>query len=170
MAFVTTFVSTKDGLSSNAYNIDFSVGPGARGNLPEDIMLVQAILRIVHFEVSKPVKPPPGDSSIEVDGQLGPQTIRFILNAQRRAKASNIKVLLDGVFDPFRAQGQLSTIAKVRYVFEVLNDTAFVLCKQDGIDNYNNLPSRQDIPAALRAALSGPQRAVARKYDEQLQH
>jgi hypothetical protein len=165
MAFVTTFVSTKDGQSSDAYNIDFSVGPGVRGNLPEDIMLVQALLRIMHFEVSNPVEPPPGDSSIAVDGKLGPQTIRFILNAQRKAKAAGIKVLLDGTFDPFRTQGQFSTVAKVRYVFEVVNDTAFGLCKNDGRDNYTALPGRDDIPPELVAALKGPSRKLARKYE-----
>lgn len=167
MAFVTTFISSETGLPGNAYNIDFSVGPGARGNVPEDIMLVQAMFRIIHFEVSNPLPPPPGDTGIDVDGKLGPQTVRFILNAQRQSKAAGIPVLLDGIFDPFRAQGQLSTIAKVRYVFELLNNTAHKMCDRDGIDNFNALPTREDIPPELIAALRGPQRAVARKYEAQ---
>jgi hypothetical protein len=167
MAFVTTFISSETGLPGNVYNIDFSVGPGARGNLPDDIMLVQAMFRIVHFEVSNALAPPPGETSIAVDGKLGPQTIRFILNAQRQAKAAGIPVLLDGIFDPFRSQGQLSTIAKVRYVFELWNNTGHKKCEQDGIDNYSGLPMRDDIPPELVAALRGPQRTVARKYEAQ---
>jgi len=165
MAFVTEFVGSESGLISNAYNIDFSVGAGAKGNLPDDIALVQALFRIVHFEVSKPVPPPPTDKSIDVDGKFGSQTMRFILNWQRLAKLAKFKVLLDGIFDPFREQGGLSTIAKVRYTLEILNDTAFEKCKQDGIINYDELPSRADLTPALFAALNGPKRKAARKYE-----
>jgi len=171
MAFVTTFVSTRNpGETSNAYNIDFSVGPGVRGNLPEDIMLVQALFRIVHFEVSNPVPPPSGETGIDVDGQLGPRTIRFILNFQRKAKADNMKVLLDGVFDPFRAQGEFSKVSKTQYAMEILNHTAFGLCRNEGLDNYLALPRRDDIPRELVGALAGPQRSVARKYEQALVH
>jgi hypothetical protein len=171
MAFVTTFISTRSpGETSNAYNIDFSMGPGARGNLPEDIMLVQALFRIVHFEVSNPVAPPPGETGIGVDGQLGPRTIRFILNFQRIAKAANLNVVLDGIFDPFRAQGELSSVSRTQYAMEVLNHTAFGLCRKDGTENYIALPARDDIPPVLAGALAGPQRNVARKYEQALVH
>lgn len=171
MAFVTTFVSTLNpGETSNAYNIDFPVGPGVRGNLPDDIMLVQALFRIVHFEVSNPIAPPLGETGIDVDGRFGPRTMRFLLNFQRTAKASNMPVLLDGVFDPFRAQGGLSTVSKTQYAMEILNHTAFGLCKNEGIDNYLALPTRTDIPPELAGALAGPQRDVARKYEQALVH
>lgn len=164
MAFVTTFVGKESHKGSNAYNVDFSVGLGARGNQPPDIMLVQALLRIAHFEVANPLPPPPGDKSIEVDGKLGPVTMRFIINAQRLAKANKQKVLLDGIFDPFRSQGEFSHIAKVRYTLEMLNDACFLLCDTQGIDNYVALPSRDDIPPALIADLAQPRRDVARQY------
>lgn len=169
MAFVTTFTSTKNpGELSNAYNIDFSVGPGARGNLPEDIMLVQALFRIMHFEVRNPVPPPRGETGIAVDGILGPATIRFILNQQRLAKAQSFKVLLDGIFDPFRGQGEFSKVSKTQYAMEIVNNTAFGLCKSQGLDNYVALPQRDDIPPELAGALAGPQRNVARKYEREL--
>jgi hypothetical protein len=167
MAFVTTFVGAVSKKGSNAFNIDFSVGPGVRGNQPADIMLVQALLRIAHFEVSKPLPPPPGEKGIAVDGKLGPKTIRFLLNAQRIAKTSGNKVRLDGIFDPFRAQGEFSHIAKVRYVLELLNNACFTLCNDDGINNYIALQVRDDIPDALIADLNAPRRDVARQYERE---
>src|SRR5512133_3014506 len=170
MAFVTTFTSSRTGQNVDASNIDYSVGPGVRCNLPEDVMLVQAIFRIVHFEVSNPLPPPPGETGIDVDGKLGPRTIRFILNAQRVAKAHDMPVLLDGVFDPYRSQGELSKTAKVRYVFELFCGAAENQCRIEGISNYRNLPRRSDIPPELIAALAGPQRWTARKYGQALVH
>jgi len=168
MAFVTTFTSTKNpGETSNAYNIDFSVGAGARGNLPEDIMLVQALFRIVHFE-TQGLPPPPGETGIDVDGILGPATVRFILNLQRQAKAAGMNVRLDGLFDPFRRQGELSHVSRTQYAIEILNHTAFGACRKAGIPAYDELPSREDIPSALSAALNQPQREVARKYEREL--
>lgn len=162
MAFVTTFIGTNSG-PNNAYNIDFSVG-AAKTNATADVMLVQALFRIVHFEVSQPFAPPPGETGIEITGKLDNQTLRFILNWQRVAKAGGIKVLLDGVFDPFRAQGQLSTIAHVRYTLEVLNNACHNRAKKDGSKAYDDLPSRDDIPAELRNELNLPRRSVARQY------
>jgi peptidoglycan hydrolase-like protein with peptidoglycan-binding domain len=170
MAFVTTFVGKLSGKGSNAYNIDFSVGPGVRGNQPVDIMLVQALLRIVHFEVKTPLRRPPGENKvIEVDGKLGPVTVRYLINAQRVAKESGQRVRLDGIFDPFRAQGEFSHIAKVRYVLEMVNDTGFALCRDEGINNYEALPSRDDIPTALQGALNAGRRDVARQYENEQQ-
>jgi hypothetical protein len=164
MAFVTNLQA--GGNEFTAYNIDFSVGPGARGNLPEDIMLVQALLRIVHFEISNPLPPPPGETSIDVDGVLGRQTRDFIRNAQALAKKTGEPILLDGIFDPFRHFDERSTISKTRYVFELINLVARLRCKDDGIDNFEGLPDRTDIPSELAGALSTPRRENARKYEE----
>lgn len=170
MAFATTLIGKDSGQPSIAYNIDFPVGAGARGNLPDDIALVQAVLRIVHFEVSDPLRPPPGETGIAVDGLFGPKTMRFIVNAQRLMKEGNFPVLLDGVLDPYRGHKDLSTVAKVRYVFELLNNGAFNRCRKEGIQNYEALATRDDIPPFLAVALRGPQRFVARKYESELVH
>ncbi|MDN3920030.1 peptidoglycan-binding protein [Roseateles violae] len=162
MAFVTTFRSPK-GNVSRAYNIDFSVGAAA-DNQPVDVMLVQALMRILYYEIGDPFSPPPGDSGIEVDGLFGPVTMRHIADLQRKIKAGGFAVRLDGVLDPFRAQGQLSTLAKVRYVLEILNDTCFDHCRRRNMPAYKELPSRTDIPTELRGALNQPERSTARKY------
>jgi hypothetical protein len=163
MAFVTSATSKSLG-TTNAYNIDFSVGT-AQTNLKADIQLIQVLFRIVHFEVSKPATPPPpGDAGIDITGKLDAATMRFLRNFQSAKKAGGSKILLDGVFDPFRAQGQLSLIAKVRYTLELLNNECFNLTLDDGSDAYTKLPSRTDIPSELKGQLNGPRRAVAKQY------
>jgi hypothetical protein len=162
MAFVTTVIGSQTG-PHNSYNIDFSVG-AAKRNLLADVQLVQVLFRLVHFELSDPIAPPPGETGITVDGLFGSRTLRFILNWQRKAKSDGAPVLLDGAFDPFRKQGELSHIAHVRYAVELLNITCNNLCLDEGIDNYRNLPSRDDIPQALKGELSLPIRSVARQY------
>lgn len=170
MAFVTTFVGSTSGLESNAYNIDFSVGAGVAGNLPDDILLVQTLFHIIHFELNNPVPPPSGETDIALDGKLGPRTLRFMQNLQQRARAQNFKVLPDGIFDPMRAQGALSTIAKVQYSMEILNDTAFGACRSEGNDKYDKLPTHPTTPQALKASLSAPARKIARKYEPAFAH
>lgn len=162
MAFVTTVIGSQTG-PHNAYNIDFSVG-AAKRNLLTDVQLVQALFRLVHFELSKPVAPPPGETGIVVDGLFGPRTMRFILNWQRQAKSDGVKVLLDGSLDPFRKQGEVSHVAHVRYALELLNITCNNLCLDEGLDNFRKLPKRDDIPPQLQGELNLPNRSVARQY------
>jgi hypothetical protein len=171
MAFTTTFKSKIDGSASDAFNVDFSIGFGARGNRPDDIMLAQALFRILHFELrevgAQSIPPPSGVTSIAVDGVLGPVTAKCILGVQQRSKSIGMPVLLDGILDPFRDQQQLSTVAHVRYALEILNDTAFVFCKRAGVDNYTSLPRRTDVPRALTSALQ-QRRQSARQYQKGL--
>ena len=165
MAFVATNFVSADGEARDMYNIDFTVGPGANGNQPDDIALLQALLRLVHFQLGPGTRlpAPPGDTSIDVDGKLGPQTVRFLVNFQREARGLNVPVRLDGLFDPFRGQGQLSTISKTRYTTEILNRECNNRCRVEGIDNFARLPDDPDIPPFLATALLD-RREVARKY------
>jgi hypothetical protein len=170
MAFTTTFVGKQSGLESNAYNIDFSVGAGVAGNLPDDILLVQTLFHIIHFELKDPIPPPSGETGIALDGKLGPRTLRFMLNLQQRARANNFKVMLDGVFDPMRGQGKLSTQAKVQYAMEILNHTAFGACRLEGNDKYDSLPTHPETPSLLAASLNAGRRQVAHKYEAVAAH
>jgi hypothetical protein len=165
MAFVTPVIGTQTGLH-NSYNIDFTVGAG-KTNVLTDVQLVQVLLRLVHFELKKPVAPPAGEKPIVVDGKLGQSTLRYIAHWQRKAKADGIKVLLDGVFDPYRKQGELSHIAHVSYTFELLNIICNNECVLQGMDNYKNLPKRTDIPTELRGELGLPSRVVAKQYQRE---
>jgi len=165
MAFVATNFVSSDGEARDMYNIDFSVGAGATGNQPDDIALLQALFRLVHFQLGAGTRlpAPPGDTEIEVDGKLGPQTMRFLVNFQREARGLNVPVRLDGMFDPFRGQGGLSTLSKTRYTMEILNRECNNRCRVEGIDNFTNLPQDPDLPPFLSVALL-ERRDVARKY------
>ena len=167
MAFTTTFTGTTSGVRTDVFNVDFSVGFGGRGNRQDDVMLVQALFRILHFELSEDggegFPPPSGVERIAVDGLMGPITSKCINNLQRELKNQGVPILLDGILDPFRKQEQLSTRARVRYALEGLNATVFANCKDAGLRNYIDLPRRDDLPKALTGALQ-QRRTVARQY------
>lgn len=167
MAFTTTFRSRKDGSLSNAYNIDFPVGAGARGNVPEDVMLVQLLFRILYFEVAlsggDAFVPPAGHTTIEVDGKFGPATARFVVHWQKFCRDQGMNVLLDGVIDPMRGMEESSTRSRTRYAIEILNHTCFAQCRKLGIANYDDLANRTDIPLALASAVKS-HRTLARAY------
>jgi hypothetical protein len=165
MAFVATNFVSQSGEQRDMYNIDFSVGAGATGNQPDDIALMQALFRLVHFQLGPGTRlpAPPGDQSIGVDGRFGPQTMRFLLNFQREAMGLGVPIRLDGIFDPFRGQAELSHVSKTRYTMELLNRECNNRCFIEGIDNFKNLPSDPDLPPFLATALRD-RREVARKY------
>lgn len=155
MAFSTPFVSTS-GKPLTAYNTDWSVGQiGA--NTREDVMLVQALLKIFYYELlgfNHDFDPPPGQTdAIAVDGLKGPITQKHITHFQQQAIARGRKLLPDGIFDPFRAPGASSTLSKSRYALDLLNNGCANCCEEQGIDNYSNLPQREDMPLLLRSAL-----------------
>lgn len=155
MAFSTTLIGSSGNLRT-AYNIDWSVGLiGA--NTREDVMLVQALFRIFYYELlgfNDGFDPPPGETEvIAVDGQKGPVTQKHIVHFQEQAIARGQNLRPDGIFDPYRAPGAISTISKTRYALDLLNNGCANLCDAQGIDNYDNLPNRQDVPLLLRSAL-----------------
>lgn len=166
MAFVATNFVSRDGEQRDMYNIDFSVGAGATGNQPDDIALLQALFRLVHFQLGPGTRlpAPPGDQSIDVDGRFGPQTLRFLVNFQREAMGLGLPIRLDGIFDPFRGQGELSHLSRTRYAMEVLNRECNNRCRVEGIANFKNLPLDPDLPPFLATALRD-RREVARKYE-----
>jgi hypothetical protein len=165
MAF-TTNVKRSNGALAPAYNVDFSVGAGAPGNRPTDIALVQALFKFAYFDLDPPVAPPPPtDKSIAVDGVFGSATRRFILHFQSQARGFGQKMLLDGICDPFRGQGESSHIAHVRYALELLNNgCANTAHNQGRLAEFEEFAKRPDLPPGLRAELNGPRRTVALKY------
>ncbi|WP_198088995.1 peptidoglycan-binding domain-containing protein [Variovorax sp. E3] len=165
MAFSTSFIGTS-GNPRLAYNIDWSVGL-IGSNTREDVMLVQALLRIFYYELmgfNDGFDPPPGETEvIAVDGAKGPITQRHIVHFQQQAIARGSNLRADGIFDPFRAVGASSTLSKTRYALDLLNNGCANLCDRQGIDNYTNLPNRQDVPQLLRSALKRVKK-TANKY------
>ncbi len=165
MAFTTT-VNNKSGGTSDSYNIDWSVGK-IGVNRREDVMLVQALFKIYYYQLlgfNGGNDPPAGETAvIEVDGIPGPATRRHIVHFQSQMLKRGSNVMLDGNFDPFRNQGQLSTVSKTRYALELLNNGCHLHCKEQGVDYYSNLPNRHDMPLLLRSALQ-THKTMADKY------
>lgn len=154
MAFSTTFIGD-GGLQRSAYNIDWSIGL-IGSNTREDVMLVQALFKIFYYELERTYNffPPPGqDEVIVVDGVRGPMTQRHIAHFQRQVVERGYNVMCDGIFDPYRAPGALSTRSKSRYALDLLDETCGYYCDEQGVDNYTSLPNRQDMPLRLRSAL-----------------
>ena len=165
MAFSTTLIGTSGKLHTT-YNSDWSVGR-IGSNTREDVMLVQALFKIFYYELlgfNHDFDPPPGATEvIVVDGYYGPVTQKHITHFQEQAIARGRKVLPDGIFDPFREPGASSTISKTRYALDLLNNGCANCCKEQGIDNYTNLPNREDMPTLLRSALKRVKK-TASKY------
>jgi len=166
MAFTMTFKGKSSGTLYQTYNVDWSVGR-IGSNIKEDVMLVQALFRIFYYELmgftDADFEPPPGEPVIVVDGWIGPATNRHIVHFQRQMVATGRKVMQDGIFDPFRAPDQATTITKSRYALELLNNACDHYCKKNGVDYYTNLPNRTDMPLSLRAALQTV-KTTANKY------
>lgn len=165
MAFSTPTISSSGALLTT-YNTDWSVGR-IGSNTREDVMLVQALFKIFYYELlgfNHDLNPPPGQTEvIVVDGYYGQITQKHITHFQTQAIALGYKVLPDGIFDPFREPGASSTISKTRYALDLLNNACANCCKEQGIDNYTNLPNRGDMPLLLRSALKKVKK-TARKY------
>jgi peptidoglycan hydrolase-like protein with peptidoglycan-binding domain len=165
MAFSTPLIG-RSGALLTTYNIDWSAGR-IGSNTREDVMLVQALFKIFYYELlgfNHEMDPPPGQTEvIAVDGYYGPVTQKHITHFQTQVIARGQKVLPDGIFDPFREPGSSSTISKTRYALDLLNNGCANCCKEQGIDNYTNLPNREDMPALLRNALKRVKK-TASKY------
>ena len=165
MAFVTTVESSSQ--TSKSYNVDFSVGTGAKGNFPDDIMLVQALMRIIFYELPEGVRlrAPGQDRGIVVDGLLGPSTVRHLIQFESILIGAGEKdIRPDHIYDPFRSRGEHSHLTQSRYKLELLNNMCFSGCRARGLDAYDSLPDRTDLPPRLQAALNLPARGTAQKY------
>lgn len=165
MAFTTSALSQSEG-TVDIYNIDWPVGQ-IGNNVRDDVMLVQALFRIFFYEMlgfNDNFDPPPGETKvIEVDGYAGPVTRRHIIHFQTQGRKRGMDLRLDGVFDPYRQHGQRSMISKTFYAIDFLNVATRNACKQQGVDNYTNLPNRDDMPFLLRNALK-TRKSMPAKY------
>jgi hypothetical protein len=162
MAFSFHFIGATSHTERVLYNLDWSVGR-IGSNVREDVMLAQALLRIVFYELEGKggLLPPLGADGIAVDGWIGPSTLRHIAHFQDQAAAKGQNVLRDGSFDPFRKQTQLSTISKTRYAIELLNNFCANSCDTNHMRNFDDLPVRDDVPLPLRNALKTSKKTAA---------
>ena len=112
MAFTTFFTLNKAafglpiGRPTKLYNFDHQVRTFAGGGDKVDVMLLQALFRILYYEFTGQGSfPIPGDSTgvIKVDGIVGPQTRIHIQDFQKLARLQSGTT--NGIIDPFRKQG-----------------------------------------------------------------
>ena len=158
MAFSTYVIDPSDSSrGADRCNVDWSVGR-LGVNMREDVMLVQALLDIFYWKLhglTEPtLTPPPEDQGIEVDGYMGPITQRHITRFQQQCKARGYDVWQDGLFDPFRRAGDLSTRTRTRYAIELLNNACQKYCTAHNATYYGDLFNGQNpYPLLLRNAL-----------------
>lgn len=128
MAFTTLFKLQSDrvgpvGAERKVYNIHLPVSTFG-GGLKEDVMLVQALFRMFYYEFMGfgSIDPPGGTTGvIKVDGICGPQTRLHIDHFQHHLQKHGHTKTADGVMDPFKKQGILTSRTKVKYQMEHLN-------------------------------------------------
>jgi hypothetical protein len=130
------------------YNVTMAVGPpGSAPNRPDDVMLVQYLLKIL-ARVGLWV-PPTLSKPFPVDGKMGPDTVAWIKDYQL---IKHRVVVQDGRID--RALGVNASIAHQVYTIIFMNNdfqTASVL-RTGSLGWYNALEDDVDAPALLRRA------------------
>ncbi len=105
------------------YSGDKSVGRGGV-NAREDVLLVQFFLRVVMEDSPKSEGyRPPNETPITIDGNCGPQTIRYILYFQQEGNRRNPdgQTTVDGVIDPVVGAKLIGSISGTFYTILALN-------------------------------------------------
>jgi peptidoglycan hydrolase-like protein with peptidoglycan-binding domain len=132
------------------YNIHFPVGPGLT-NDPDDVRLVQALMKMANFTRFTPaLGPVEASRNIKVDGIFGPQTQRMITAFEVDRLAARPKVLLiaDGFFE--RAVDGGFTKSGVLFKIVHLNRSA----RNSDKNAYDQFPFDEATHPALRRALA----------------
>lgn len=138
MAFSTMFTVKKGnivpvGTPLRVYNFDRRVTTFGGGDR-DDVMLLQALFRILYYEFmgfGSPDAPSGSTGVIKIDGIVGRQTRLHIEHYQQLLlKEGNTKTT-DGVIDPFKKQGVLTSNTQVKYQLELLNVDCLIVAKQN---------------------------------------
>lgn len=172
MAFTMTMMGLS-GVTRALYNVDWAVGYGAPCH-KVDTMLVQALMHIFYYEQGAiyregmetsshtPMPPPPGYSSIAIDGYIGPATQAHIDAFQDGLRMLGWKKSVDHRFDPMREvpYGE-STIQKEYYAIFKLNQSCNNADVVSGTKYFHDLRWREDMPITLRNALKTEKKLAA---------
>ncbi|MPZ18958.1 MAG: hypothetical protein GEV06_13740 [Luteitalea sp.] len=163
MACVTVRENPGGGPEYESYNADFRVGRAA-ANRKDDVMLVQALLRMVYIQGFDPkgeYAPLPDEPDIMVDGIVGPITQRYIMHFKDQARRAGVPLYPDQCMDPIRHSNpqSVSTIRNQRYALGVLLEVA----ERARPDLFSTLPEHKDTPEMLRRALR-QRRGEAQQY------
>ncbi|MGB3069923.1 MAG: peptidoglycan-binding protein [Ottowia sp.] len=149
------------------YNVDWAVGGSGAPSHKIDTMLVQAMMHVFYYEQGGMVvptpwesldrvrfDPPAGQTSIAIDGVIGPITRAHIDTFQDSLRKMGWKMKVDHRMDPFRGgEDPLSFKQRQGYSLGRLGGACKFNDSLDGTGFYLNLRWREDMPATLRAAL-----------------
>ena len=152
------------------YNVDWGVGYGAPSH-KIDTMLVQALMHVFYYEQegvlyptnnAAPIKtnPPLAQSSISIDGILGPATQAHIDTFQDNLRAAGWAMRVDHRMDPTR-ESPVATIQKELYSIFLLNRSCNNNDVMNGTQFFMNLRWREDMPISLRSALRTTKKLAA---------
>jgi hypothetical protein len=142
------------------FNIDFSVGPGGV-DLPDDVMLVQMLLRIVYVE-NQLLPPMAGQKELKVTGKSSDQLMySYILHFKTQLLKRGQDIYPDKVLDPLRDNNpdMVGTLSRKRYAFSYLQN----LCSGQAPERFNSFPEDPTTPDILVSALNQT-RKTARQY------
>ena len=170
MPFTTMFTLTSDRLGSvgaekKIYNFFFPVSTFGGGERV-DVMLLQALFRMFYYEFMGfgSIDPPGGSNGvIKVDGIAGPQTRMHIHHFQQHAMMQGWTRTADGVIDPFKKQGVVTSHSHVKYQLEILNGECLKLAFDNNVEGVHQnmidleFHPEEVYPPELRAALRIPQ-------------
>jgi hypothetical protein len=156
-------VGTQSGRKFQEFNIDFSVGRGGE-ELPDDIMLVQMLLRIVYFEneISGFPRLTDHEEEIKVNGHTPDLLMyRYIVHFKNQIIKKGVHLHPDKIFDPMRDNDpdKKSTISRTLYAFSRLQN----LCANNAPERFGSFAEDETTPEMLRTALRQT-RKTARKY------
>lgn len=134
----------------SAYNISYPVGLNM-SNMRDDVMLVQALMRLANFcRFSGALGPVEASRNIKVDGYFGPQTKRMITAFEAHVRDTRRLLISDGVFEPSPRDGY--TRSGIFYKIIYLNRDAKAASPFGNL--YNELPTNPETPAILRGSLT----------------
>ena len=128
MAYTTLFTVLDKKLGPisarrKVYNFSFPVSTFS-GGMKSDVMLLQALFRMLYYEFTGLGGiPAPAASTgiIKVDGIVGQQTRIHIQHFQQHALRQGWTRTTDGVIDPFKKQGTVTSVTKMPYQLLALN-------------------------------------------------
>lgn len=139
------------------YNVNYSVGSNA-SNKRDDVFLVQWMLHRVYTD--HPMLSPPEVQRLEVDGCIGPQSVKWIKAFQSDMRRAGRTCMLDGRIDS--ARNVTGAVSKVPYTILWLNAVFFAANPQIYTDPANDpeAPLELLIALATNTGAAGP-------FDEQ---
>ena len=111
--------------TKHLYSVDNSVGLGCP-NKRDDVLLVQFFLKVATLSVPTSAGyNPPGEKLISVDGNCGPQTIRYIKFFQEEGNRRNpgSQTTTDNRVDPVLTGTPFGSISNKLYTIIALNLT-----------------------------------------------